>query len=348
MRIGFLINDIETEKPGYTTLHLAMTAVNRGHEVWIISSGDMTYDVDEKIRTPARSTVTKKYKTSVAYLRDLKGSKAIIERITVDDLDILMLRNDPARTGEHHAWSKTAGIIFGNVALRSGVIVLNDPTALAGALDKMNMQLLPQDIRPRTLISTDRREIKAFVQELGGTAVLKGFQGSSAQAVFLVTQDNRANLNQMIDAIVNYGYVIAQEYLPGAEQGSIRMYLMNGEPLRYKAKIAAFQWVRTGEGMRANIHAPGSTQIVKLTDVHFHIAEAVRPRLVQDGIFMAGLEIVDNKLIDIDIFSPDGLVTAQAFEKVNFSEAVIDALQRKVEYMAYYRRRFDNVDMATL
>ena len=41
MRIGFFINNIETEKAGYTTLHLAMTAVNRGHEVWIIGAGDL-------------------------------------------------------------------------------------------------------------------------------------------------------------------------------------------------------------------------------------------------------------------------------------------------------------------
>jgi glutathione synthase len=126
------------------------------------------------------------------------------------------------------------------------------------------------------------------------------------------------------------------------------LFLVNGEPLRYKGKVAAFQWVRTGDGMRANIHAPGSTKPVQLTDAHYQIAEAVRPRLVQDGMFLAGLEIVDDKLIDIDVFSPDGLVTAQAYAKVNFSEAVIEALERKVDYMAYYRRRFDNVDMATL
>lgn len=348
MRIGFFINDINTEKAGFTTLRLAMTAVNRGHDVWIISAGDLTYDADEKIRARARSTVAKKYKTTATYLKDLKGPKAKLEKITVDDLDVLMLRNDPAHDVEHRGWAKTAGIIFGNVALRSGVIVLNDPTALAGALDKMYVQLLPQNIRPKTLISCDRNEIKSFVQELGGVAVLKGFQGSCAQAVFLVTKENRANLNQMIDAIVNYGYVIAQEYLPGAEHGSVRMFLVNGEPLRHKGKVAAYQWIRTGDGMRANIHIPGSTEPVKLTDAHFRIAEAVRPRLVQDGMFLAGLEIVDDKLIDIDVFSPDGLVTAQSFQKVNFSEAVIEALERKVDYMAYYRRQFDNVDMATL
>ena len=240
MRIGFFINDIETEKAGFTTLRLAMTAVNRGHDVWIISAGDLAYDVDEKIRAHALSTARKKYKTTSTYLKELKSSRAISERITVDDLDVLMLRNDPAEDASRRTWAKTAGIIFGNVALRSGVIVLNDPTALAGALDKMYMQLLPSNIRPQTLVSCDRREIKAFIQELGGAAVLKGFQGSSSQAVFLVNEENRANLNQMIDAIVNYGYVIAQEYLPGAERGSVRMFLVNGEPLRTRARWRPF------------------------------------------------------------------------------------------------------------
>lgn len=348
MRIGFFINDIETEKAGFTTLRLAVTAINRGHEVWIISSGDLAYDADEKIRAWARATNGKKYKTSTTYLRELKGPRARYERITVDDLDILLLRNDPADEVGYRIWAKTAGIIFGNVALRSGVVVLNDPTALAGALDKMYMQLLPQHIRPSTLISRDPKEIKDFVQEVGGSAVLKGFQGSSSQAVFLVTKENRSNLNQMIEAIANFGYVIAQEYLPAAERGSIRLFLVNGEPLRHRGKTAAFQWVRTGDSMRTNIHAPGSTEPFKVSDTHLEIAEAVRPRLVQDGMFLAGLDIVGDKLVDIDVFSPDGLVTAQSFEKVNFSEAVIEALERKVEYMSYYRRRFDNVDMATL
>ena len=348
MQIGFFINDIEREKAGYTTLRLAMTAVNHGHQVSIIGAGDLAYDADGKIRAWALTTTGKKYKSTRSYLKILKSDLAKRKRITVDDLDILMLRNDPADDTEHRTWAKTAGIIFGNVALRSGVIVLNDPTALAGALDKMYIQLLPRNVRPRTLISCDREEIKTFVKEQGGVVVLKGFQGSSAQAVFLVTRDNRANLNQMIDAIVRFGYVIAQEYLPAAEQGSVRLFLLNGEPLRHRGKVAAFQWVRTGEDLRANIHAPGSTEPVKLNDAHFEIAEAVRPRLVQDGIFLAGLEIIGAKLIDIDVFSPDGLVTAQSFEKVNFSEAVIQSLERKVDYMAYYRRRFDNVDMATL
>ncbi|MCB1867117.1 MAG: glutathione synthase [Gammaproteobacteria bacterium] len=348
MRIGFLVNDIGTEKAGVTTQRLAITAVNRDHEVWFLGAGDLAYDVDEKIHGWARSTVGKRYKTTTTYLKELQSPKARSERIAVDDLDILMLRIDPAQDTGRNAWVKSAGIIFGNIALRSGVIVLNDPTALAGALDKMYLQLLPDHIRPGTLVSCDAKEIKAFVEELGGNAVLKGFQGTGAQPVFLVTRNNRGNLNQMVEAISRHGYVIAQEYLPAAEKGSIRLFLINGEPMRYKGRIAAFQWVRTAKGMHSDIHEPGTTEPVTLTDAHFEIAEAIRPRLVQDGMFLASIEIIDNKLIDIDVFRPSGLITAQSYEKANFSEAVIQALERKVDYMSYYRRQFDNVDMATL
>ena len=52
--------------------------------------------------------------------------------------------------------------------------------------------------------------------------------------------------------------------------------------------------------------------------------------------------------MEINVFSPGGLGSAQMFEKVNFNNAVIDALQRKVDYMGYYRRNFDNDEMATL
>jgi glutathione synthase len=74
----------------------------------------------------------------------------------------------------------------------------------------------------------------------------------------------------------------------------------------------------------------------------------VRPKVVQDGMFLVGLDIVGDKLMEINVFSPGGLGSAQKFEKVNFTHAVIQALERKVDYMSYYRRNFDNIDLATL
>lgn len=74
----------------------------------------------------------------------------------------------------------------------------------------------------------------------------------------------------------------------------------------------------------------------------------MRLKLVQDGKFLIGLDIVWDELMEINVFSPGGLGSAQKFEKVNFTHAVIHALERKVEYMKYYKRNFDNVEMATL
>ncbi len=349
MRIGFMVNDIKTEMAGYTTIRLAMAAINRGHEAWFIGSADFAYDPDDKIRARARTVTGAKYKSSETFIADLQGVKrSKTERITVDDLDVLLLRSDPSADTGFRSWAQTSGINFGRVALRHGVIVLNDPNGLAKAMNKMYFQLYPEEVRPATLITMDREEIKDFVKDHGGTAVLKPLQGSGGTGVFMVHPEDKANLNQMIEALTRDGYVIAQEYLPAAAEGDTRLFIMNGRPLRYKSKYAAFRRVRTGDDMRSNVHAGGKLRQAEITDVHLRVAEIVRPKLVQDGMFLVGLDIVGDKLMEINVFSPGGLGSAQKLEKVNFTHAVIDALESKVNYMTFYQRSFDNVEMATL
>jgi glutathione synthase len=290
-----------------------------------------------------------KYKTSETFLSDLQGTRrSKSERITVDDLDVLLLRNDPSTDTGFRSWAQTAGINFGRVAMRHGVIVLNDPNGLAKAMNKMYFQLFPEEVRPRTIITMDRDEIKQFVQNEGGTAVLKPLQGSGGSGVFLVRPEDKHNLNQMIESLTRDGYVIAQEYLPAASEGDTRLFVMNGRPLRYKGKYAAFRRVRTGDDMRSNVHAGGTLKQAVIDEAHLRVAEIVRPKLVQDGMFLVGLDIVGDKLMEINVFSPGGLGSSQKFEKVNFAHAVIEALENKVSYMTFYRRNFDNDEMATL
>ena len=348
MKIGFVVNDVMTEQSGYTTTRLGMWAVNRGHEVWVIGLGDFAYDPDESIRARAYSVPKKVYKTTETYLKALQSKTRVHDRITVDELDILMLRSDPANEVGARSWAATAGINFGRIAMRHGVIVLNDPNGLAKALNKSYFQIFPEEVRPQTMITRDLGDIKHFASEHGGHIVLKPLQGSGGSGVFLVRPEDKSNLNQIVEALQRDGYIIAQEYLPAAQDGDTRLFMMNGVPLRYKGKYAAFRRVRTGDDMRSNIHAGGRLRQAEITSQHLQLAEIVRPKIVQDGMFLVGLDIVGDKLMEINVFSPGGLGSAQKFEKVNFSSAVIDALERKVEYMSYYRRNFDNDEMATL
>jgi len=52
--------------------------------------------------------------------------------------------------------------------------------------------------------------------------------------------------------------------------------------------------------------------------------------------------------MEINVFSPGGIGSAQSFENVNFAHAIVLALERKVQYMSFYQRNFNNTDMATL
>jgi glutathione synthase len=268
-------------------------------------------------------------------------------RVKVDELDVLMLRNVPSDDFIARPWATQAAAEFGRVAMRHGVIVVNDPNGLAKASTKMYFQLFPKSVRPRALITRDRDEIKDFAKE-EGTVVLKPLQGSGGASVFLVRPDDMPNLNQMIDAVSRDGFVIAQEYLPAAEEGDMRLICVNGQPLRVKGKYAAFRRVRSGGDMRSNLHAGGRLAPAEITDEALHIAEIVRPKLVQDGMFFVGLDIVGDKLMEINVFSPGGLGSARKFTKVNYARTVIEALERKVGYMSFYGRNFDNVDMCTL
>jgi glutathione synthase len=259
-----------------------------------------------------------------------------------------MLRSDPAADQGRRTWAQMAGINFGRAAMRRGVIVLNDPDRLAQAMNKMYFQLFPEEVRPTTLITHDRNEIREFAKEQGGRIVIKPLQGSGGQGVFLVDTDNLGNLNQMVESISRDGYVVAQEYLEAAAEGDMRLFMMNGQPLRFKNKYAAFRRLRCGDDIRSNIHAGGEKAKAVVDDVALNIAEIVRPKLVEDGMFFVGLDIVGSKLMEINVFSPGGLGSARQFEGVNFAHAVIEALERKVQYMGFYKRNFNNIDMATL
>ena len=166
--------------------------------------------------------------------------------------------------------------------------------------------------------------------------------------VFVVHHEDSKNLVQIVDSISRDGFVIAQEYLPAAAGGDTRLFLMNGLPLVHRRKYAALRRIRTGEDIRSNIHAGGRIRRAEIDDEILRIADIVRPRLVEDGMFLVGLDIAGGKLMEINVFSPGGFGSAQKLEEVDFNQAVVTAIEHKVDYMRHYRRNFSNVEMCSL
>jgi glutathione synthase len=347
MKIGFVVNDLETEQHGYTTVRLALAAVAEGHDAWLMGVGDFALDPDGLLRARARGASGREYRSTKAFLDAVRGERGRAERITVSELDVLMLRNDPADDFER-PWAQNAGFIFGELAVRHGVLVLNDPGSLADAYNKMYFQHFPESVRPRTLITRDLREIRAFVKQEKGRAVLKPLQGSGGANVFVLKPGQEANLAQMVDAITRDGYVVAQEYLPAAKSGDVRLFVMNGRPLEVSGKVAAFRRKPAKGEARSNMAVGGTAERVRVDDGMLAIVETVRPKLVEDGMFLVGLDIVGDKLMEINVFSPGGLGSSQKLEGANFAVGVIRAIDRKLEHRRHYGAGLSNRRLATL
>lgn len=183
----------------------------------------------------------------------------------LDELDVVLLRNDPADDAVDRPWAVTAGVAFGQLIAAGGTLVLNDPGHLADALNKAYFQHFPEVVRPRTLISRDEVKITKFVAELGGRAVLKPLQGSGGSGVFLVSDTESPNLKQIIEAVSRDGYVVTQEFLPEASEGDVRVFLMNGTPLVQDGHVAAFRRVNSGPDLRSNMSVGGKAEKAEQT-----------------------------------------------------------------------------------
>lgn len=286
-------------------------------------------------------------KDLAAFLKSVQGSTGR-KLVDIADIDVLMLRNDPSRDANERPWAEDIGIQFGRLAARQGVLVLNDPSSLSRAINKLYFQGFPREVRAETLITRFPDDIKAFAKKHGGKVVLKPLQGSGGQGVFLVNNKAAGNLNQMIEAISRDGYIIAQAYVPEAEKGDIRLFMMNGEPLQIDGKYAAMRRVNSDGDMRSNIHAGGTAKSIKITERQLRVAELIRPKLLEDGMFLVGIDIIGDVILEVNVFSPGNLFSCCEMSGVNFAAKVIRSIERKLEIGEEFPGHFGNCSLAVM
>jgi glutathione synthase len=349
MKLGIVVNDVSTEFAGYTTTHLAFEAFRRGYEINYISLPDFSYGMDEQVHAIARRPGAKRYRTAGTFLKSVQSGEATVVRLSVDQLDVLLLRNDPSQEFFSRPWARLAAINFGRLAMRHGVLVINDPDGLSHAINKIYLQVFPAEVRPDAIITRDKGQILAFTADHGGCAVIKPLQGSGGRNVFMLRLNAPENINQMIASVLQDGYAIAQEYLPAIVQGDTRLFMLDGRILEHEGETGALRRVRTSGDIRTNLTAGGEGALARVTADMRAIALQVGSQLVRDGMFLAGLDIVGDKVIEINVFSPGALVHAVRLTGVNFMQPIIDSLERKVDHMQKYPGpdRLSNIELAT-
>ena len=349
MLIAFFVNAIESEYPRYTTTVLAYEASQRGHEVCYITPGDFVLSSDEGMQVHARviPPSKKKSRSRDEFFAALKGAKKTT-LLAMEDIDVLMLRSDPSNDAGERPWAEMAGIQFGRRAVEAGVLVLNDPDTLSLAINKLYFESFTHAVRADTLITRNAADIKAFAKKHGGKIVLKPLQGSGGQGVFLVNSKSSGNLNQMTEAISRDGYIIAQSYVPEADKGDMRLFLMNGWPLQIDGKYAAMRRVGAEDDVRSNIHAGGEAKAVKITDRELRLAELIRPKLQADGMFLVGIDIIGDTILEVNVFSPGNLFTCSEMAGVSFADLILQSIERKLQIRDQFPGQFTNTQLAVM
>lgn len=348
MKICFVVNSVESEKCG-TTVFIMYEAWKRKHEVFIMGVGDFNYNNIQELTINTNSLAKKdKPENPQEFIEMLKSEKAKCEKISVDELDVLFIRNNPTEESTDRQWAEHSGVAFGRMVQQEGVLVLNDAYALSNAfIDKLYFEELPSSIKPASLITRKKEDILKFFEDHKKKMVLKPLEGSGGRGVYLIDK-NEKNLNQIIENLSSQGYIIAQEFLPAVKDGDVRLLLLNGKVMEKEGHYGIIRRVSSEGEFRSNISQGASTDSSELTDEMKKIVEITAPKLIRDGLFFVGLDIVKDKLIEINVLSPGGMDSFPDAGLPDFSDVVVMAIERKLEYKKNYGNKISNRELATM
>ena len=328
MRLAFFVNDVATEIDEYTTTRLARAALRRGHEVWYVGVGDVELaESDGRLEAMARAATFEPDDTLETVMERVKGRDA--ERIVLDDLDALFLRNESIDDLQERPWASPLAVVFGQMLKARGVMVVNDPMSLVRATSKLYLEEFPEKIRPRSLVTRHPEAIEGFVRDVGH-CVVKPLYGAKGRNVFMIEGAEETNLAQMTEAVLQDGYAIVQEFVDGGEDGDARIFLLEGRILERDGKFAAFRRVPDGNDPRANISAGGHPVPLEIGPVELGIVEAMTDKLVADGMFLVGIDVVGDKVLEINAESPGGMQSVERLYDIDACATVIEALEGRV------------------
>ncbi|AKS40750.1 glutathione synthase [Wenzhouxiangella marina] len=229
--------------------------------------------------------------------------------------DLVLMRSDPPVDADY---------VFATYLLeqaeRQGALVVNRPQALRDFNEKLAIARFP-DLMPATRVSARSADLKRFVHEQG-RAVLKPLDGMGGRSIFLTRADD-PNLNVILETLTDGGrhLAIAQQFLPEIDQGDKRILIVNGRPVPY-----LLARIPTGDDFRGNLAKGGRGEGRPLSDSDRRIAETVGPVLLEHGIVFAGLDVIGERLTEINVTSPTCVRELDAEFGLNIIGDLFDAI----------------------
>jgi glutathione synthase len=240
------------------------------------------------------------------------------ERLELSELSAIFIRKDPPFDAAYLYLTQQLDRV------KDRVLVVNDPRGIRDANEKL-FAFNFHEHTPRSLVSAIPRDILQFVEEVGGHAVLKPLDGAGGSGVVTLSHGDR-NARSLVDVWTHEGkrLAIVQEYQPAVRVGDKRVLVLDGKPL------GAILRVPREDDVRANIHAGGTVVPTELTPGEAAVVAAVGPKLVEHGLYFVGLDLIGEKLIEVNVTSPTGIQELGRFLGRPVEQDVIRWVEAKV------------------
>ncbi|NQD78764.1 glutathione synthase [Pseudomonas seleniipraecipitans] len=235
------------------------------------------------------------------------------------ELDVILMRKDPPFDTE---------FIYSTYLLEqaeeAGTLVVNRPQSLRDCNEKLFATRFPT-LTPETIVSRRPDILRDFARQ-HRDIILKPLDGMGGSMIFR-HREGDPNLSVILEALTAHGsqQIMAQVYLPAILDGDKRILMIDGEPVPYcLARIPA-----SGE-TRGNLAAGGRGEARPLTDRDREIAAAVGPSLRERGLLFVGLDVIGDRLTEINVTSPTCIREIDAAFDTRIGEQLMDKIAEKL------------------
>ncbi|WP_459175899.1 glutathione synthase [Ewingella americana] len=241
--------------------------------------------------------------------------------IALQELDVILMRKDPPFDTE---------FIYATYILEraeeKGTLIVNKPQSLRDCNEKLFTAWFPE-LTPDTLVTRNSAQLKAFHKE-HTDVILKPLDGMGGASIFRLKPED-ANVSVIIETLTEHGsrFCMAQNYLPAIKDGDKRVLVVDGEPVPYcLARIPA-----QGE-TRGNLAAGGRGEARPLTESDWAIARKVAPVLKEKGLIFVGLDIIGDRLTEINVTSPTCAREIEAAFPISVTGMLMDAIEKRLAH----------------
>lgn len=296
-----------------TTFVMMREAQRRGHTVFATEPKDISWEVGGRVMASVRK---------LRLTGDLKDwyEEIAVEQEALASFDAVLMRKDPPFDSEFfyatHMLSQ---------AEREGAKVFNKPAALRDHPEKMAVMEFPELLGP-TLITRNPQDIRAFHAQ-HRDIILKPLDGMGGMGIFRVGADGM-NLGSIIETLNQNGAtsVMVQKFLPAIAQGDKRVLIIGGKPVPF-----CLARIPQGNEVRGNLAAGGKGVAQPLNDADRAMAEKLGPVLLQRGLLLVGLDVIGDKITEINVTSPTCFQEIQQQTGCDVPALFIDALEQAVQ-----------------